>query len=406
MFQYQRQDMKVPAYVWLSEEEYWADSGMVEQVENIARLPFAFHHVVLAPDGHQGFGMPIGGVLATKDAIIPNAVGVDIGCGVCFIQTDIPADILRKRTESSVVAEKLVGQVLQAVPTGFAHHKQRQPSRVLDNACVPSVPELDEEIKEGYYQIGTLGGGNHFIEWQEDDEGLLAIMVHSGSRNFGYKVCRHFNAVARHLAEKWNAGESLKRDLAFLPLDSQEGQQYLAWMELAQRFARENRETIMERVVEITAEVVGRYSSIDSSKFGSSLDVHHNYAAFETHFGKRVIVHRKGTIRAGKDESGIIPGAMGSNSYLVKGKGNENSFLSCSHGAGRRMGRKEALRTFSAGEVVEDLKTSGVVLGKVKKGDVAEEARFAYKDIDAVIAAELDLITPVKRLRTVAVVKG
>lgn len=405
MFKYQTDAMKVPAYIWMSEEEYRSDPGMVQQVENIASLPFAFHHVVLAPDGHQGFGMPIGGVLAAKDAVVPNAVGVDIGCGVCFSRANVPAALLRQKTGGKALLEKLVNAVLKAIPTGFDHHKKPQPCAALDHADVPSVKKLNKELERGYYQIGTLGGGNHFIEWQEDDEGQLAIMIHSGSRNFGYQICSHFNKLAKTNASRWKGEEAAKRGLAFLPTNTSEGQTYLSWMDLAQRFARENRAAIMKRVQQITLEVLAEAGTLEVS-FTEPLDVHHNYAAFETHFEESVIVHRKGAIRVGEGELGVVPGAMGSYSYIVQGLGNPDSFYSCSHGAGRKMGRREALRTFSADEVVRDLEEVGVILGKVKRKDVAEEARFAYKDINSVIGQELDLIRPIERLHTIAVVKG
>lgn len=398
---------KKPIKIWLRDKSE-VEASCMEQAINLANLPFAFRHIVLLPDCHTGYGMPIGGVLAAKDAIIPNAVGNDIGCGVAFVHLNVSADLLHEiKVSNGTLAQSIVGDIMRSIPTGFNHQKKPQKSAVLDAFEPPAgMPNLEKEINRAYYQLGTLGGGNHFVELQTDDDGRLGIMVHSGSRNLGFQVCRAFNGLARKLNAKRPQPIPPAWQLAYLPTDSPEGQAYIQWMNMALGFARENRHLMMERVKEILLDNLAKHAGIDDVKLDLEINAHHNYAALETHFGEEVWVHRKGAIRARKDEYGIIPGAMGSFSYIVKGKGNPESFHSCSHGAGRVMSRKEATRQFTVEKVVSDLKSQNVVLGKRKRSDVAEESRWAYKDIDEVIENQLDLIEPVLRLRTVVVVKG
>ncbi|SHI82960.1 tRNA-splicing ligase RtcB [Geosporobacter subterraneus DSM 17957] len=386
-----------PVKIWLQDHSQ-IEEGCLKQAMNLSQLPFLKHWVCLMPDTHEGFGMPIGGVVALKDTIIPNAVGVDIGCGMAFVATNIHKSELRENTY-----KQLVGDIMRDIPTGFAHHKQKQCSPVLDEAAKhlgPSPKELVAEIDRGYYQLGTLGGGNHFIEIQEDEKGFLGIMIHSGSRNFGLKVASYFNQKAKDLNEEWNSPVPRSFDLAYLPTETPEGKAYIQWMNLALDFARENRQKMLE-VVKGKLE-----KKLPHIAYHSEVNAHHNYAAQEAHFGELVWVHRKGAIRAAKGELGIIPGAMGSFSYIVEGLGNEETFQSCSHGAGRRMSRSKARQVYSAEKTILDLNHQGVVLGKTKKSDVADECRWAYKDIDFVISQELDLINPVKKLKTICVIKG
>ncbi|NLW46840.1 MAG: RtcB family protein [Firmicutes bacterium] len=401
---------KYPIKVWLRKPEQ-VDAGCMEQALNLANLPFLHQWVALMPDTHQGIGMPIGGVIATKDVIIPNAVGVDIGCGMAYIQTDLPAEVLQRKDKANGrLIEAVIGDILRNIPVGFAHHRQKQPCQALEQAeeqlsKYEFAKELLPELREGYYQVGTLGGGNHFIELQEDEDGMVGIMLHSGSRNFGLKICRYFNQAAKELNKQKNNALPKEYNLAFLPVDSGEGESYIAWMKLALEFARENREQMLERVMELLEKWVAKYAK-ETVSFSDRINCHHNYAALEEHYGAKVWVHRKGAIRAGQDEPGIIPGAMGSFSYLVRGLGNPESFESCSHGAGRKYSRTGAKQRYSVDEVLKDLQKCRVVLGKHKRADVAEESRFAYKDIDFVIQNELDLVKLVKKLRTIGVVKG
>ncbi|HEX3047878.1 MAG TPA: RtcB family protein [Bacillota bacterium] len=408
---YQQENQRVPVKVWLKEQSE-LEPECQGQAMHLANLPFAFKHVALMPDTHTGYGMPIGGVLATDGVIIPNAVGVDIGCGMGFVHTNIPASILKTvDTSSGKLARQITGAIMREVPVGFAHHKEAQACAALDlfqpeHLDDQITAELLEEIEAGYYQVGTLGGGNHFIELQEDEAGHLSIMLHSGSRNFGYKICRYFNQRAKELNRDWFASVLPQWDLAFLPVDSPAGQAYIEWMNLALDFAKENRQLMMERVKNLVFNCVKKYAGITGIEVDLEVNAHHNYAAIENHFGRNVWVHRKGAIRAREEEWGIIPGAMGSYSYIVKGLGNPESFQSCSHGAGRKMGRKEAERQFRYEDVLEDLQRQEITLGTPNRSKITDECRWAYKEIDQVIANESDLVEPVMKVKTVAVIKA
>ena len=407
---YDKETMKIPVKVWL-ENEKELEASCREQALHLANLPFLAGPVCLMPDTHAGMGMPIGGVIASEDVIIPNAVGVDIGCGMAYIETGIRADDLRQiMTGSGNLVQAIIGDIMRNVPVGFAHHKQPMPSYVLDRALdemdkYEKDGELLGQLDAGYFQIGTLGGGNHFIELQEDDEGFLSVMIHSGSRHFGKSVCDYFHQKARALNQRWYSQVPDSYRLAFLPVDSPEGQQYLNWMQLSMDFAAENREKMMLAVKAILEKWIGKYTEF-SLNFSNDTNCHHNYASLENHKGKDLWVHRKGAVEAKNGQLAVIPGAMGSYSYVVMGLGNEDSFCSSSHGAGRRYSRKGAMEAFTCEEVILDLERRGVVLGKKGKADVAEESRFAYKDIEIVMENQKDLVIPVKRLKTIGVVKG
>jgi tRNA-splicing ligase RtcB len=400
----------VPIKVWLPSPAD-LDTECLRQAVNLSNLPFAFQHVALMPDAHTGYGMPIGGVLATQDVIIPNAVGVDIGCGMGFVHTNVSAGLLRDvKTPNGTLAQHLVGQIMRDVPQGFEHHRHRQESEFLDRFPVGTLYHHGNEklptLDEAYLQLGTLGGGNHFIELQEDEQGYLGIMVHTGSRNVGFKVANYFNRLAKGLNRAMASPVPPEYDLAYLPLDTKEAAGYLDWMGFALEFARHNRERIMERVKDLVLSGLKRYGGVGDIRISKQVNAHHNYAVQERHFGQEVWVHRKGAIRARRGELAIIPGAMGSYSFIVEGLGNPESFHSASHGAGRVMGRKEAVRTFSVDEVLADFQAKQVVLGKRRKRDTAEEFYQAYKNIEDVMADQTDLVQPVLKLKTVAVVKG
>ena len=399
-----------PIKIWLEEEQDLEESCL-EQALHLAQLPFLHKWVCLMPDTHTGMGMPIGGVIAAKGAVIPNAVGVDIGCGMAYVKTSIPVKALKETmTGSGNLVQGIVGDILRNIPVGFAHHKTPMPCYTLDRAMEElSLYEVDSELlgqlEAGYFQVGTLGGGNHFIELQEDEEGFLSVMLHSGSRHFGKSVCDYFHQKAREQNCRWYSQVPDEYRLAFLPVDTPEGRQYLNWMNLSMDFARENREKLMLAVKAVLEKWIGRYTDLEL-KYEEEINCHHNYAALENHFGENVWVHRKGAVRARKGELTVIPGAMGSYSYVVRGLGNPESFCTSSHGAGRAYSRRGAMEAFSCEEVMVDLKNQGVILGKKNKKDVAEESRFAYKDIDRVMENQKDLVEPVRRLRTIGVVKG
>jgi tRNA-splicing ligase RtcB (3'-phosphate/5'-hydroxy nucleic acid ligase) len=378
---------KVPIKLWLNDIE----PGALQQAKDIANMPFAFSHVAIMPDCHEGFGMPIGGVLATNNVIIPNAVGVDIGCGMCALQTNL-TQIDREHLKS------IVCDIRSLVPAGFKHHNQP-----VDLSKMPelkySMPIIEREYKNATYQLGTLGGGNHFIEIQKGSDGFVWIMIHSGSRNLGKQVADHYYREALKLNEKKYNNLKNARQLSFLPLDTREGMNYLNEMNYCVDFAFANRKMMMNLVQLVFEE---HFKNLEFKHF---INIAHNYANREFHFGKEVIVHRKGATSAREGESGIIPGSQGTKSYLVIGKGNPESFMSCSHGAGRVLGRRQAQRTLDFNEEVKKLKDKGI-LHSIKKPRDLDEAAGAYKDIETVIQNQSDLVEIALELEPLAVIKG
>lgn len=406
----ERFETRVPIRIWLENEGQMEESCLTQAV-HLAKLPFVYRWVSLMPDTHTGKGMPIGGVIATRNVIIPNAVGSDIGCGMIFVPMGVRLEEIQGiTTGNGSLIQLLVGDILRNIPVGINRYKTPQASKVLDAAkeqlnLYEENRELLPLIEDGYYQTGTLGGGNHFIELQVDEEGFLGLMIHSGSRHMGKAICDYFHKKARELNEKWYSEVPDEYRLAFFPADTEEGKQYIAWMNLALDYAYENRQSMMERVMEFVKKQIEKHAGV-SVTFGERINCHHNYAALEHHYGRNVWVHRKGATRARAGEIAVIPGAMGSYSYVVEGLGNQESFCSSSHGAGRAYSRKGAMEAFSTEQVILDLRARDVILGKQKKNDVAEECRFAYKDIDQVMEQQKDLVKPLKKLRTVGVVKG
>ncbi len=381
-----------PVKIWTDDVE---ESAM-QQIENLCTLPFLFHHLAIMPDVHAGMGMPIGGVLACVDAVIPNAVGVDIGCGMCAVKTnwrveDISADVLRKQ---------IMRGIRERIPLGMDHHKERQ-----DESYLPQGHDIDKltVVKAQYIsaqrQVGTLGGGNHFIELQRDEQGMLWIMIHSGSRNLGKQVGDHYNKLAVMLNERWHSVVKPELRLAFLPLRTQEFNDYWAEMQYCVEFALCNRRLMMERIQEVITD------ALPGIEFEPMINIAHNYAAWEHHYGKNVIVHRKGATLAREGIVGIIPGSQGTASYIVEGLGNPDSFNSCSHGAGRLMSRTAAVKTLSLEDEVKKLNDQGIVHAIRSQRDL-EEAAGAYKDIEQVINNELDLVKILTRLLPIAVIKG
>ena len=401
---------KFPIKVWLESKEKIEES-CIEQAYHLANLPFLHKWVCLMPDTHTGKGMPIGGVIATNDVIIPNAVGADIGCGMVFTATNIKVeDIKDIQTGNGTIIQTIIGQFMRNIPVGVKRHKTPQESQVLRKAKeelskyevdAPLLPLIDD----AFYQLGTLGGGNHFVELQQDEEGYLCLMIHSGSRHLGKSICDYFHAIAREWNQKYYSVVPDNFQLAFLPVDTKQGMNYINWMNPALDYAFENREKMMESACAIVKEVIEKYTD-KTVAFSSKINCHHNYAALENHYEKNVWVHRKGATRVRKGELAVIPGAMGSYSYVVEGTGAEETFCSSSHGAGRAYSRKGAMEAFSTEQVMVDLKEQGVILGKAKKNDVAEECRFAYKDIEDVMQQQKDLVTPIRKLKTVGVLKG
>lgn len=410
MFVLYNENTRFPVKIWL-EDESQLEANCLEQAYHLSQLPFLHKWVCLMPDTHAGKGMPIGGVIAAKDVVIPNAVGVDIGCGMDFIPTNIHMEDIREvQTGNGMLIQAIIGNIMREIPLNTERYKTPQASAVLDRAGqemekYEENAELVPLIEDGYYQIGSLGGGNHFIELQEDESGYLCIMIHSGSRHLGKAVCDYFHEKARALNRLWYSEVKEEHRLAFLPVHTKEGQQYIHWMKLAMDYAFENRARMLEKTCGIVKASIEKYTDCIVA-FGEEVNCHHNYAALENHYDENVWVHRKGAVRVREGEMAVIPGAMGSYSYVVKGKGSKESFCTSSHGAGRSYSRGGAMQAFTVEKVMVDLKEQGVVLGKRKKNDVAEECRFAYKDIDQVMAQQSDLVTPIRKLKTVGVVKG
>ncbi len=383
---------KKPIKLWLTDIE----EGALSQARNLANLPFAFRHVAIMPDAHLGYGMPIGGVLATEDMIIPNAVGVDIGCGMCAVQTSC-------RAIEAESLKNIMSLIRGEVPVGFRHHKQAQDSRLMPQPpggyALSDLPMVEREYGNGLTQLGTLGGGNHFIEIQSGDDGRIWIMIHSGSRNIGYRVANHYNTAAIELNAKWKSPVPPKWQLAHLPLSSEIGRRYQAEMQFCVDFALANRRLMMERIKEIMAAV------LPSVSFAPMINIAHNYARMERHFDKDVLVHRKGATSAADGETGIIPGSQGTRSSIVRGKGNRDSFTSCSHGAGRIMGRRQAQRRLDLHREIKRLDDQHIIHGIRGRRDL-DEAAGAYKDIDQVLGLQTDLVDVVVSLQPLAVIKG
>ena len=381
-------DERIPILSWaedLSEEA-------LEQARHLAALPFAYHHVALMPDAHVGYGMPIGGVFAAEGYVIPNAVGLDIGCGVRAWRTGLTAE------EFLPHRQQVLNDIQRNVPVGREWRKRAADGAEELFAAAPEVSALHAELERARLQLGTLGSGNHFLEVQRDDDGALWAMVHSGSRNLGKQMATRYNEIAKTLDARSPDPVPLAWQLSPLPIRSDEGREYLDVMRWCLRFAEENR-AAMQRVIHETFE-----RRVPGYAPEPCLDVHHNYATVETHFGREVVLHRKGAVRAvGRV---LVPGSMGTSSYVCEGLANPDAFESCAHGAGRAMGRGEAKRRIPVEAVVREMREKDIALFKAHKSDVAEEAAEAYKDIEDVMAAQADLVRPLLRLQPIGVVKG
>jgi tRNA-splicing ligase RtcB (3'-phosphate/5'-hydroxy nucleic acid ligase) len=383
---YYNKDGSLVIKSWCEEPE----DGAITQAKNLARLPFAFKQICLMPDTHQGYGMPIGGVMATSGMVVPNAVGVDIGCGMCAVKTsllEIEIDTLKS----------IMGGIRMMIPVGFEHQKEKQAVSLMpDMVDFKNTPIVERQFNAALSQVGTLGGGNHFIEIQKGNDGYIWIMIHSGSRNIGKQVADFYNKKAIEINEKYFSKIPKEWELAFLPMEHGEGYNYLKEMQYCVDFALANRKLMMERIKEIIGYVTG-------ATFDEMINIAHNYAKMENHFGKNVLVHRKGATSAREGEVGIIPGSQGTASYIVKGLGNPESFQSCSHGAGRKMGRNVARKTLNLADEQEKLKG---IIHSVRNVQDLDEASGAYKSIDVVMKEQSDLVEPIIELKPLAVIKG
>ena len=386
----------VPVRIWT--EDVTPDA--MRQLEQVARLPFVHSHVAAMPDVHAGIGSTIGSVIPTRGAIVPAAVGVDIGCGMIAARLSIDANAL----PDSLGAVR--SEIEARVPVGFGMHDECNVrasgvARLKSgyDALTGRVPALATMMKhrDGWQrQIGTLGGGNHFIEVCLDESDRVWVMLHSGSRGIGNGIGRYFIALAREEMLALDA-KLPDRNIAWLREGTESFDLYVEALGWAQDYASENRAQMLALVLEALRATLPSFEVTEHA-----VNCHHNYVARERHFGAEVYVTRKGAIRAGAGELGIIPGSMGARSYIVRGKGSAESFHSCAHGAGRRMSRSQAKKMFSAEDLARQ--TAGVECRK--DVGVVDEIPGAYKDIDAVMANQADLVDVVHTLKQVVCVKG
>ncbi len=376
------------------------------QLRNVASLPFIHSHVAVMPDVHWGRGATVGSVIPTVGAIIPAAVGVDIGCGMMAVRTSVRAEHLPDSLAH------LRSAIEAAVPHGRTDNGGRNDKGAWASDPPQSAADRWAVLEDGYKAVvekhpkaahprgfghlGTLGTGNHFIELCLDETGALWVMLHSGSRGVGNKFGSYFIERAKHEMRRWfiNLPDA---DLAYFAEGSEGFIDYIRAVSWAQKYAFANREVMMESVLDVL-----RAEWPDLTGTELAVNCHHNYVTREKHFGKDVFITRKGAVRAGVGELGIIPGSMGAKSFIVRGKGNRDSFSTCSHGAGRAMSRTEAKRRFTVEDHVRA--TEGVECRK--DAEVIDETPMAYKDIDAVMAAQSDLVEIVHTLRQVVCVKG
>jgi tRNA-splicing ligase RtcB len=377
------------------------------QLERIARLPFIHHHVAVMPDVHLGKGATVGSVIATKRAIIPAAVGVDIGCGMMAVRTSLRASELPDDLRGVRAA------IEAAVPHGRTDNGgrndrgawQHPPAANVEawtalrptyDRIVAKHPKLDRGSHLAH--LGTLGTGNHFIEVCLDEEDHVWIVLHSGSRGVGNRIGSYFIELAKEDMRRWFINLP-DQDLGYLPEGTEHFDDYVEAVHWAQEFARVNRELMMSALIE-RVRATGKLPAFDARL--EAVNCHHNYVSRESHFGENVFVTRKGAVRARRGDLGIIPGSMGARSYIVRGLGNDASFHSCSHGAGRAMSRNEARRRFTVADHVAA--TTGIECRKDE--DVIDETPMAYKSIDQVMEAQRDLVEVAHTLRQVVCVKG
>lgn len=380
---------RVPIKSWCMNPE----ESALAQARNLANLPFVFKHIALMPDTHCGFGMCIGGVIATNGVVLPAAVGSDIGCGMCSIKTNV-----KEFTREQLVS--VMKEIRYEVPVGFGKHIHPK-----DISKLPPNPDggyVENFLEASLYQLGTLGSGNHFLELQKDAEGYLYVMIHSGSRNIGKQVCDYYNKIAEDLNARWHSSVPKEWQLAFLPIESEQGQAYLKDMQYCVDFALANRKEMMNACQQAIFKVFKPSQQVEFSGF---VNIAHNYARMENHAGDNVLVHRKGATSAQLGEIGIIPGSQGTKSYIVQGKGNKESFESCSHGAGRTMGRKQAQRTLDLAKEQAALDAKGIIHSVRNKEDL-DEAPSSYKDIDVVMQEQQDLVKVLVELQPLGVIKG
>lgn len=383
------------------------DERTMQQLRNVAKLPFIHKHVAAMPDAHFGLGATVGSVIATKGAICPASVGVDVGCGMMALKTSLHATDLPDNLHPLRCA------IEKAVPHGRNNH-----GGANDKGAWTDLPVLQQQYLAPLWaeyqeittkhpgcvsgnvvsQVGTLGGGNHFLELCLDEHQSVWVMLHSGSRGAGNKIGMYFIEKAKKEMEKYHINTFLPdQDLAYLVEHTEIFDDYMQALDWAQRYAMANREAMMAATLQVLRTMVKPFEVLDEA-----VNCHHNYVARENHFGENVMVTRKGAVRARRGDLGIIPGSMGTGSFIVRGLGNKESFCSCSHGAGRVMSREEAKRRIT----LDDHKAAMVGIEARLDTSVLDESPAAYKDIGAVMAAQSDLVEVMFRLRQVLNIKG
>ena len=388
---------RVPVKIWTDD----VDERSKEQLTNIANLPFVHHHVAAMPDVHLGIGATVGSVIATHRAIIPAAVGVDIGCGMVAARLSLTANEVDEKS-----LKKIFNQITRDVPVGRGQHADEH---VLVSTVKPFEPglkallERHPELLKSFgkqskwtNQMGTLGGGNHFIEVCLDESEQVWVMLHSGSRGIGNAIADYFIKLAKRDMERWMI-QLPDQDLAYFPEGSEHFEDYVQAVHWAQEYAMVNRQAMLTIVLQALARHLPAITVTTQA-----VNCHHNYVEKEHHFDADVWVTRKGAIRAREGELGIVPGSMGARSFIVRGKGHPESFCSSAHGAGRRMSRTAAQKEFTEKDLVTQ--TEGVICRKDK--GVVDEIPSAYKDIDVVMANQSDLTEILHTLKQVVCVKG
>lgn len=388
---------KVPVLCWANEND--VEDKALEELINMSNFPHAFHHISLMADGHAGRGVCIGSVFPTKGVIIPNAVGSDAGCGMSAVKTNlkvssIPVEVLRKQ---------IMRGIRRLIP--FEEHKTKQLEEYLPSGfdkLLSKTVVCQRRLQASLKQLGTLGMGNHFLELQRDPDDNLWIMIHSGSRGLGGKVADYYNEKAEMFLKTYQAPEwILESKLAYLPIDSREGLDYWNEAKYCVEWAKSSRKLMMMRIQEVIFDV---FPEVEFSP--EYIDTVHNFVTREQHYSEVVMVHRKGAMKIGAGEIGIIPGSQGTNSYIVRGleRGPE-SYNSSSHGAGRKLSRTAAVNSLNLEEEKKRLDDLGIVHALRFKSDL-EEAAGAYKDIHEVMDNQKDLVEVVTELSPVAVIKG
>lgn len=388
------------------------EESATTQIRQMADLPFV-EHISIMPDCHMGSSVPIGSVMATNSVIVPVAVGVDIGCGMASFRTNLTLNDVSGKEE---ILHHAIGR---SIPMGFSHNTDQRRKEMeqkygekIDYYYHKFLGANDKnpvaQMSSFFEQMGTLGGGNHFLEMQHDESGNIWVMVHSGSRNIGKRVCDHFNKIAQTLNEMWHSNSSIP----FLPATCNEGKEYIGWMNMCLIFAYYNRMAMLKEIERNMLHYFPNMINTTKDISGDEIvNIHHNYASLENHFGGNFWVHRKGATLASDKTIGIIPGSQGTASYIVRGLGNNDSLNSCSHGAGRRMGRNAFNQAYNTPEKMREIEESLTGITHTKFGraisrkgkdlgmmDLSESPQ-AYKDISSVMENQKDLVTPLFKLR-------